>query len=89
MARDLKYGQVEVEHGDFENDELVVVFRARDKHLPSLLQAYHTLCRADGSPRYHLERIEETFDAVATLHHNHPELVRQPTSESHRVRTQS
>lgn len=58
MAHDGKYGKVDLEFGEIGEDEPVVVFRGRDKVLPDLLLAYYNMCKATGSPEYHLGLIE-------------------------------
>jgi hypothetical protein len=82
MAEDLKYGHVTLEHGDVGEDEPVIVFRARDVALPALLDFYHTLCRALGSPQRHLDLVEtRRHDILAWQEANGS---RVPTSESSR-----
>lgn len=59
MARDKKYGRVNMEFGDVDATEPVVVFRGRDKLLPVLLRIYGLLCKLAGSPGDHLRLISE------------------------------
>lgn len=60
MAIDGKYGRVTTERGTIGDDEPVVVFRAQDKFLPYVLDAYHAQCVANASPVAHLTLIRET-----------------------------
>lgn len=61
MALDRKYGKVTTERGAIGEDEPVVVFRARDKLLPSVLAHYMTLCVNSGSPNKHLKLVQDTM----------------------------
>lgn len=63
MGIDLKYGKVTLESSSIEEDEPVVVFRAKDKILPKLLAYYHLFC-TEKSPRGHLNLI---MDARANI----------------------
>lgn len=84
MGFDGKYGQVTTEHGDIPDDEPVIVFRARDRQLPTTLQAYWELCEASGSPQRHLGLISDTIVRVRAWQREHPDQVRQPDSERSR-----
>lgn len=64
MAIDNKYGNVVLEHGDIGENEPVVVFRARDILLTEVLDAYHEMCKSEGSPKRHLDLIVETQKKV-------------------------
>jgi hypothetical protein len=64
MGLDNKYGEVTTERGDIGEDEPVVVFRAQDGLLPELLEAYRAMCREAGSPRRHLDLINDTLMQV-------------------------
>lgn len=59
MPLDNKYGKVTLEKGTVGEDEPVFIFRAQDKLLPDLLQAYYVLCSDVKSPARHLEKILE------------------------------
>lgn len=83
MGFDRKYGRVTTEHGDIPDDEPVVVFRARDKHLPDVLSYYAEMCSGD-SPDRHSALVEGTFNAVDGWQKAHPEKVRTPDSERSR-----
>lgn len=75
MAIDNKYGRVTLEKGTIGEDEPVVVFRAQDKLLPELLNAYQRLAIHAGSPPRHLEAIDDALDAVETWQqHNHTQV---------------
>ena len=57
---DSTYGKVTTEHGTIGADEPVIVFRAKDKLLPALLDAYAEMCAAAGSPTRHLKILAES-----------------------------
>lgn len=71
MAVEFKYGKVTLEKGTIPDDEPVVVFRAQDKMLPELLDAYHAMCVRDGSPIDHLVRIKETRARIVVWQREH------------------
>lgn len=85
MAKDNKYGDVVLEHGHIPEDEPVVVFRARDKHLPEILDLYHTLCQNGGSPVRHLDLINESMQEIIDWQNENPGKVRVPNSEASRA----
>jgi hypothetical protein len=89
MPRDNKYGQITLEHGTIPEDEPVVVFRARDRFLPRLLEAYYQLCEAGGSPAFHLETIQESIDQANAWQMEHSDEIRTPRSDGHRERVSS
>lgn len=80
MAVDSKYGKVTLEHGSIGEDEPVVVFRASDRLLPKLLAYYHLFCMREGSPKRHLDLIQETRETVMEWQERHG--ARTPSSES-------
>lgn len=66
MGYDRKYGNIVSEFGDIPPDEPVIVFRGRDRHIVTLMNAYYNMCRSGGdplsaSPEHHLEIIKETI----------------------------
>jgi hypothetical protein len=79
MAIDGKYGRVTMEHGNIGEDEPVIVFRAQDKLLPNVLGFYYDLCNSSGSPKHHLNRIQQTSDEVVAWQSTHPTKI--PTSD--------
>lgn len=81
MAIDRKYGKVTLEHGHIGEDEPVVVFRARDEHLPRILTRYLQLCQ-NTSPQRHLDIILKTLDSVIAWQKEHGN--RAPDSEASR-----
>ncbi len=83
MAIDNKYGRVTLEHGDIGDDEVVIVFRARDAMLPKLLGYYHMLCLKAGSPRHHLGLIIDTHEKVLDWQAKNLSKVRTPNSDNH------
>lgn len=85
MGYDLKYGQVTTEHGDIPADEPVIVFRARDRHLPAVLAYYHMLCMLHASPMRHLRLIAETTRGVQGWQDDNHDKVRTPDSERSRA----
>ncbi len=65
MPVDKKYGQVELENPrSVGEDEPVVVFRAKDKLLPNLLETYYYMCKTAGSPENHLAGIVDTLEDI-------------------------
>jgi hypothetical protein len=82
MAIDLKYGQVTLEHGNIGEDEPVIVLRAKDKVLPTLLYVYEQLCAAQGSPERHLKLIEESRHRIEDWERENG--VKVPDSEASR-----
>lgn len=81
MAIDPKYGRVTLEHGTIGEDEVVVVFRATDEHLPRVLTNYLHLC-SSTSPQRHLDLILSTLDTVTAWQKKNE--TRTPTSEGSR-----
>ena len=65
MGIDRKYGQVTTQYGTIGEFEPVVVFRAQDRLLPGLLEAYRQMCADAGSPDHHLQLITDTAYSVA------------------------
>jgi hypothetical protein len=82
---DRKYGRVTTEHDDIPDDEPVIVFRARDKHLPAVLNHYLTLCELSGSPDRHLALIRRNHERIVAWQQDHPGEVRNPDSERSRA----
>lgn len=71
MGIDNKYGRVTLEHGSIGEDEPVVVFRARDPHLPKLLGYYLLFCLKGNSPKHHITLILNTRDKIVEWQKNH------------------
>lgn len=65
MPIDSKYGRVQLERGTVGEDEPVFVFRAQDETLPELLAIYRKLCVDRGSPRRHLDSIDQGLHDIA------------------------
>jgi hypothetical protein len=86
MAIDHKYGRVQLEHSTIGEDEPVIVFRAQDKLLVPLLDAYAKLCREEGSPDHHLDLIATTKGIVQEWQHKHADQVRIPNSNAYMER---
>ena len=82
MAIDRKYGRVTLERGDIGEDEPVVVFRAQDKLLPTVLDYYRMLCRDHGSPEHHLDGIAETRRVVVDWQAEHHTQVPQSAAQA-------
>jgi hypothetical protein len=83
MAVDRKYGRVTLEHGNIGEDEPVVVFRAQDRLLPKVLAYYRLFCWKAGSPRRHLEIIDNSLaDVEAWQGANEPKTPDSETSRS-------
>jgi len=86
MGYDRKYGHVATEFGNIGIDEPVVVFRAQDALLPSVLAFYANECRKAGSPPRHIDLVNNTRDTVTGWQNEFPDQVRIPNSESSRDR---
>jgi hypothetical protein len=85
MGYDVKYGTVTTEHGNIPVDEPVVVFRARDCLVPTLLAYYAALCRDVGSPERHLQLVGKSAELIEQWQAQHPEQLRIPDSERSRA----
>lgn len=81
MGIDRKYGRVTTEHGTIGEDEPVVVFRAKDKMLPDLLDVYLGMCGVAGSPEKHIAGIEATRAEVMAWQETHFTQVPQSSGE--------
>lgn len=77
MAIDGKYGRVTLEKGTVGEDEPVIVFRAQDKLLPEVLNAYMRLAIHAGCPERHLEAIEDAKNAIEDWQKDNPTQVPQ------------
>jgi hypothetical protein len=84
VARDGKYGQVQLENGTVPEDEEVVVFRGQDKLLPTLLRIYRLLCEDAGSPAFHLNLIAQRAREVEEWQKNNG--ARVPASAGYQER---
>ena len=84
MAIDTKYGKVTTEFGNIEEDEPVVVFRARDVLLPDVLSFYLYECNERGSSKKHLDLIRETENKVNDWQQANTDKVRVPQSASYK-----
>ena len=85
MGYDRKYGKVTTEHGDIPDDEPVIVFRARDAMLCSVINFYAEACKVHGSPQRHLALIRGAVTRIARWQAEHPDQVHQPDSERSRA----
>lgn len=85
MGYDPKYGKVTTEHGDIPDDELVIVFRARDKYLVQVLEQYGNLCAAGGSPQRHLDMVQTAREGVRAWQQEHSDRMKVPDSERSRA----
>jgi hypothetical protein len=84
MGTDGKYGRVTTEHGDIPDDEPVIVFRARDRLVPELLDYYHGQCIEAGSPQRHRDLIAAQRKRIIAWQDANPDKVRTPDSERSR-----
>jgi len=78
MAKDAKYGDIQVSHGTIDEDEPVVLFRAQDAHLPVLLRIYESICMAHGSPWEHTESVDAARRKVEDWQAAHGDRVKLP-----------
>jgi hypothetical protein len=81
VGLDKKYGRVTIERGDVGEDEPVVIFRGKDVSLPKLLGLYWNMCEKIGSPKHHLDLINQRIDEICEWQDAHPELVHIPNSD--------
>ena len=86
MGYDTKYGKVTTEFGEIPDDEQVIVFRARDKNVPELLDDYLELCELSGSPQHHLDLITDSHDRISKWQEENPDRVRVPNSNRYMER---
>lgn len=59
-------------------DEPVMFFRARDRHAIATIEAYRSLCAADGCNEYHMAGIENRLQAFREFAAAQPEKMKQP-----------
>jgi hypothetical protein len=85
MGYDRKYGKVTTEHGDIPDDEPVIVFRARDRNVPAMLDFYMQLCDENGSPARHIELVEGSKRQIVAWQTDNRGEVRTPDSERSRA----
>lgn len=86
MAMDKKYGRVTVEHEGPGEDEPVIVFRATDVLLPSVMQFYYDRCASAGSPLHHLDLIRQSYGGIVAWQAEHQDQVRVPNSDRYAER---
>lgn len=86
MPRDLKYGEITMQHGDVPGDEPLFIFRGRDALALGAIKAYRETCADAGRPPWHLEMIDRNYEFIAAWQAEHPDRVRLPDSESSRER---
>lgn len=79
MAIDFRYGKVTVERDpDFEEDEIVVVFRARDKLLLEVLNFYHDITLREGSEKEFVLNLQREIALIRRWQRDNEELLRPP-----------
>lgn len=81
---DRKYGWVLTENGEFEDNEPVFVFRARDEFLPFMLGYYVSMCRSKKTPERHINGILQSRSRIINWQAAHPDKVKRPDSEASR-----
>lgn len=86
MGADGKYGRVTTEHGTIPDDEPVIVFRARDRLTPEVIEHYAQLCGQAGSPDFHVSRVLSAARSFRQWQQEHPDQVRTPDSAAHQQR---
>ena len=72
MGIDVKYGRVTTERGHIPDDEPVVVFRAQDRLLPSVLREYRFCCVMADVSAQHLAEVDAALAAVDHWQSLHP-----------------
>jgi len=61
-----------------ENNEPVLVLRAKDKCSVMAIKAYYTACISLGCDQLHLEGINDIFEDFKNWRNNHSDQVRNP-----------
>ncbi len=89
MGYDRKYGKVTTEFGNIGEDEPVVVFRAQDLTLPSVLENAWNIAKNMGAPERHIEILKNTQKTVMKWQQDNIEKTRIPNSESSKDRLES
>lgn len=89
MGYDRKYGKITTEFGNIGEDEPVVVFRAQDITLPSVLLKAANRAMQFGSPSRHVEILLNTFKTVTLWQYENQDKVKIPSSESSKDRLES
>lgn len=83
MAIDKKYGKVTTEFGDIGDDEPIIVFRARDVLVASVLRHYAYQCMKARVTRKHIDIVMDRVEEMLAWQQVHPELVRLPASKGY------
>lgn len=78
MAYDLKYGRVHVSIGNIPEDELVMVFRAKDALVGSLLHEYERLAKEMGCSSEFVTKVATMRGALTTWQIEHEDRVKLP-----------
>lgn len=78
MAYDLKYGKVSTTLGDIPEDELVMVFRAKDALVPNMLDEYLKLAIEAGCTPGFQTKVAMMRGALRTWQIEHEDRVRIP-----------
>ncbi len=89
MGYDGKYGKITTEHGSIPDDEPVMVFRARDRLTPALIEHYAVMCQQAGSPAFHVDLVHAAADRFLEWQEQHPGMTRVPDSAAHRERLEA
>lgn len=59
-------------------DEPLMLFRARDRHALSALQAYQLACERAACTPQHMKGIKQRLEAFETFRNNNPSRMKQP-----------
>jgi hypothetical protein len=78
MGVDVKYGRVTTERGSIPDDEPVVLFRAQDELLLSVLRHYRVECVLIGASREHVDAVTEARERVRAWQAEHDTKVPDP-----------
>jgi hypothetical protein len=80
MPRDLKYGEVTLEHkpDSLTDDEPVIVFRAQDGITKHLLHQYREDCVQAGCTRAHIDMVDAAANRFEEWQDENPERVKIP-----------
>ena len=79
MRMDHKYiGKIFMNDGTTVPKEEWIVFRAKDKFVPEMLDHYIELCEKGGAGQFHVEGMKEIKERVLKYQEDNPNLCKVP-----------
>ena len=85
LSIDKKY-QAQVFKHDGTMVEDYIIFRAKDKCVPAMLDAYYNECKIWGADPFHLGIIRQLKDRVCEFQYNNPEKCKVPDTKPEEIR---